>query len=345
MLQPLISLTVFFVLAWFAWFLFWPERGKFWQWQRMRQITERVLIEDILKHVFEYEYEQKSANIQAISKHLEMPLSGTEAIIARIQEKQLASVENGNLRLTKEGRDYALRIIRAHRLWEKFLSEKTGFSEKNWHLEAERREHSISEEEANRLAYALGNPLFDPHGDPIPNEKGDYIANCAGIPLLTLNDGDIAEICHIEDEPVESFQQVSSLRLAPGKRIQIIEKKEFQIRIWSDNEEYVLNPIQSGIINVTKLEEPEALRLAENAATLSSLIPGEIARVLKLSPACRGIERRRLMDFGIVPGTEISPELQGLGGDPVAYRVRGTLVALRKEQANLIYVQKEKEVA
>jgi DtxR family transcriptional regulator, Mn-dependent transcriptional regulator len=71
---------------------------------------------------------------------------------------------------------------------------------------------------------------------------------------------------------------------------------------------------------------------------LSGLHRGQSGRVLGLSPACRGPERRRLLDLGFVPGTEVFAEMKSPGGDPTAYRVRGTLIALRKEQADFIRV-------
>jgi DtxR family Mn-dependent transcriptional regulator len=71
---------------------------------------------------------------------------------------------------------------------------------------------------------------------------------------------------------------------------------------------------------------------------LSGLKPGERTRVVSLSPACRGPERRRLLDLGFVPGTLVEVEMVSPGGDPTAYRVRGTVIALRREQAGLIRV-------
>jgi DtxR family Mn-dependent transcriptional regulator len=78
-----------------------------------------------------------------------------------------------------------------------------------------------------------------------------------------------------------------------------------------------------------EIEEPELL---------SNLRRGETARVVELSRACRGAERRRLLDLGFVPGSEIEVEMVSPAGDPTAYRVRGALIALRREQAALVYV-------
>ena len=64
-------------------------------------------------------------------------------------------------------------IIRKHRLWETFLVEKLGFGWGQVHNIAEQLEHIKSEELTNRLDVFLGNPKYDPHGDPIPNKDGN----------------------------------------------------------------------------------------------------------------------------------------------------------------------------
>jgi DtxR family Mn-dependent transcriptional regulator len=74
-------------------------------------------------------------------------------------------------------------------------------------------------------------------------------------------------------------------------------------------------------------------------STLRDLVQGESGRVVDISPACQGSQRRRLLDLGVVPGTEIVSELVSVGGDPVAYRIRGALVALRREQAEWIRIE------
>lgn len=53
---------------------------------------------------------------------------------------------------------------------------------------------------------------------------------------------------------------------------------------------------------------------------------------------CKGAIRRRLLDLGIVQGTKIVPILKSPSGDPTAFLIRGSLIALRKEDANLILV-------
>lgn len=72
--------------------------------------------------------------------------------------------------------------------------------------------------------------------------------------------------------------------------------------------------------------------------SLAALKPGQSARVVGISPRCRGPERRRLMDLGLLPGTWVRAEFTSPLGDPTAFRVRGALIALRQEQARLIEI-------
>ena len=73
--------------------------------------------------------------------------------------------------------------------------------------------------------------------------------------------------------------------------------------------------------------------------TLDQLQKGEIAVVARLTSA--GLNRRRMMDLGILPGARIEIEMESPLGDPVAYRVRGAVVALRREQAREILILAE----
>lgn len=81
------------------------------------------------------------------------------------------------------------------------------------------------------------------------------------------------------------------------------------------------------------------MNAAQTPITLADLKPGEQATVLALNTS--GLNRRRMMDLGILPGTTITAEMRSPLGDPTAYRVRGSLVALRREQAQDIHIEKE----
>ena len=73
--------------------------------------------------------------------------------------------------------------------------------------------------------------------------------------------------------------------------------------------------------------------------TLEAARIGEPVRVVAISRACQGPERRRLLDLGLVRGTEITARFASAAGDPVAYTIRGALIALRRRQASWIAVE------
>ena len=317
--------------------LFWPNGGYFWRWQRTRRLTGRVLIEDALKHLYDYEYHKQTPTMGSLAGTLGISSRQAADLLVSIEKRQLLKSKGGQLSLTSEGRDYALRILRVHRLWEQYLAEETGVSEADWHGEAEQREHDLSAEEADLLAEQMGYPVYDPHGDPIPTESGE-IAPQQGHPLTALPVGEPGVIVHLEDEPEAVYAQMVAEGLHLGMRVEITEITPERIRFWGDGEAHVLAPVLAA--NVSVVSAPVGQDAEESFETLSALNIGEVGKVISLSRACRGLERRRLMDLGVLPGTQIEAEMVSPSGDPTAYRIRGSSIALRKEQANQIHIEK-----
>ena len=98
--------------------------------------------------------------------------------------------------------------------------------------------------------------------------------------------------------------------------------------------------------NVTVLQlEPAGAPAEEFGRTLEDLSVGHTAEVVGLAPSCQGIQRRRLLDLGVVPGTRIRSELASRSGDPTAFEIRGALIALRREQQRWVRVRLVDEAA
>ncbi|MEK6222060.1 MAG: FeoA domain-containing protein, partial [Chloroflexota bacterium] len=220
-------------------------------------------------------------------------------------------------------------------LWESYLAEKTGFDAGEWHDLADIHEHTLTPEQTDAISAQLGFPRFDPHGDPIPNESGELAQNTSQA-LASLKPDEIGRIVHIEDEPDSISDQILAEGLEPGMLVRQTGVTPQRVRFWSNGDEHVLAPIVAANIFVESisredLEEPERL---------SALRAGESAKVSQISPSCRGAERRRLMDLGILPGTLVKAEFISPGRDPTAYRIRGAVIALRKEQAKHIRINR-----
>jgi DtxR family Mn-dependent transcriptional regulator len=333
--NSLLMLLSVCAVLFFAAVLYWPEKGIIPRRLKHRKTTVRVLIEDSLKHLYNCEYTNVSCTIHSIAGNLN--ISGNEAanLISRLEAIGLIKSFSDELRLTPEGRSYALRVIRVHRLWERYLADETNVSETEWHSIAEEKEHAISPEQAEVLAAHLGNPVVDPHGDPIPSATG-HIPERKGVPLTSLKEGESATIVHIEDEPKEIYAQLVAEGLCHGVQIRVIESTGTRIKFSAESEECVLAPSFASYVTVIPVPKDEERK---DYLTLSKLKPGKEATVIRISNIIRGQQRRRLMDFGIVPGTKISAEFSSLESDPVAYKIRGALVALRKNHTDHIFIK------
>jgi DtxR family Mn-dependent transcriptional regulator len=342
MADPLFSLLIAALVAAISLLLWWPERGIYWCWHRARQMTERVLIEDALKHIQEAEVNDRCPTVESVAGALQTTVGEVADLLSKAGARNLLQIKGDSFCLTPQGRDYALQIIRAHRLWERYLADETGFAEDEWHEQAHRYEHLLSPAELDALSARLGNPTHDPHGDPIPSANGKMVPH-GGRPLTEMGVDDLVRIVHLEDEPATLYAQLVAEGLRPGMSARVTEISPQRIRFWAGDDEHVLAPIVAANVSVVPLPQPQEAVEPLPTRRLAHLKPGEQAKVVSISLACRGNERRRLMDLGILSGTLIEAEMTSPSGDPTAYRVRGAVIALRREQADFINITPEKE--
>lgn len=335
--SPLNALIVFVSISILVYLLFRPVNGWYWLIKNNLKSNEKIIIEDVLKQLYHFEIAGKEIDVNSITGVLKFKSSLVIDVINKMTIIELVELDGEVLKLTNSGRDYALRIVRVHRLWEKYLSEKTGFDKKEWHDRAEEMEHKLNHEETNLLASQLGNPKYDPHGDPIPTHKG-VIAKVDGRPLPSLAVDTIGKITHIEDEPDVIYKQILAENIHIGSQIRIVENNVERIVFYAEGEEFKLAPIVAANITVAVLEKDVIVE--DNMVRLSSLQENETAKILGISKECRGDNRRRLLDLGFVKGTEISIDLLSPLQNPKAYLVKGTSIALRNDQASKILIQK-----
>ncbi len=338
MIDPLTSLIIGFSVILLLVIIFYPGKGLVARFKKNKANTYRVLIEDSLKHLYNCEYNGINCTLNSIAGSLSISADEAAKVAAKLEELGLVVSNENGLSLTPDGRAYALKVIRIHRLWEKYLADETSIGEEDWHHSAEEIEHQMTLAEADKLAAQIGNPVFDPHGDPIPTAKGD-LPGKKGKSLDSMKIGEFAKIIHIEDEPHYIYSQLVAEGLYPGMQVQLIESTKERIKFLANGEEVVLAPLFAKNITVAPIKDER--KIEGTFKKLSSLKPGEKGKVLGISRRCRGQQRRRLMDLGVVPGTEIEVELESIGGDPIAYRIKGATIALRKSQAENIYIESE----
>ncbi len=336
---PLLSLISFFTISILGFLFFRPNKGYYWKFRKGIAFGNKVMKEDMLKMLYHAEYKHEPLSTDQAKEFLKIGIAEFDLLLVELLEHQLITKTENTIELTNEGRDYALKIIRAHRLYEKYLSEKTGYDKLDWHDMAEKMEHKLSHEDVDFLSSQLGSPHFDPHGDPIPTKSGEMIAE-RGMPMYDLPENAFGKIIHIEDEPEIVYKQILAENLHIGSQLRIIESNKLRVKFYSEGEEYVLANEVAANLTVVELGKEEEIKV--DIIRLTALKDEEIGIVEGISKECRGASRRRLLDLGFVPGTEVSIGLVSPMKDPRAYRMRSTDIALRNEQADFILIRKVK---
>jgi len=340
MVDPGLALVVFAAFVAVGAVVLWPRHGIVARMTRASHLTERVLLEDALKHVYTCESIGRVCTLESIAGQLEVSTGRAAALLSRLAESDLVRSAESGPALTELGRESALRLVRTHRLWERYLADRTGVPAGEWHARAEQMEHALTPEQADELASRLGHPAWDPHGDPIPTPTGE-LPDVERVTLAGVQPGRTVEIVHLEDEPREIYDALLADGFGLGSRLDVVERSDRTVRVRARGREWPLAGVVARNVSVRVLPEDETAD--EHVDTLLDLKPGEVGRVVDISPACQGSQRRRLLDLGVVKGTEIVPELVSAAGDPVAYRIRGALIALRHEQANWIRIERHSE--
>lgn len=135
------------------------------------------------------------------------------------------------VKLTEQGQELALLVLRRHRLVELFLVKVLGMEWHEIHDEAEALEHVVSDRVLERIDDLLGNPELDPHGDPIPSPTGE-IARRTLVSLDLCGEGQTARIGRIEDQEEEFLQYLDTHSLRPGQEL-TVKAKDVQAELIS----------------------------------------------------------------------------------------------------------------
>nr|WP_294773982.1 metal-dependent transcriptional regulator [uncultured Flavobacterium sp.] len=169
----------------------------------------------------------KGVNTNAIAGMLETKASSVTDMLKKLSEKDLVSYQKyQGVSLTENGLLSAKMIVRKHRLWEVFLVEKLAFNWDEVHEIAEELEHIKSEALINKLDAFLGFPAFDPHGDPIPNEKGVI----QKVNKLLLSEAELNKEYYcigVKDSSSEFLKYLDKQKIALGSTFKVIERESF----------------------------------------------------------------------------------------------------------------------
>ena len=152
--------------------VFSPNKGLIVKFIHRRRLRIKILREDIMKGAYrlqqrgEFSFEKLSERLDISKRMLNRQLSILQ------QKKWITNRSEDQFQLSELGEEVATRMVRAHRLWETYLSEKVGLGEDQIHEDAENMEHILDEAMLDEVDQTLGFPTMDPHGSPIPSKKG-----------------------------------------------------------------------------------------------------------------------------------------------------------------------------
>lgn len=184
-------------------------------------------IEDYLKTIYEIEAREGAAQTNAIAEALAIAPPSVSGMVKRLSESGLLEhVPYRGVQLTQVGRRTAMRVLRRHRILEKYLTAKLGYDWDSVHDEAERLEHAVSDDLIDRMAHVLGNPPYDPHGAPIPTPGGE-VEELKHVPLADLEVGQWAELRMVSDKDPERLRFLKSVGLDVGTRFQVVARQPF----------------------------------------------------------------------------------------------------------------------
>lgn len=184
--------------------------------------------EDYLKAIFKLEKENSPVGTRKIAEFLKISSASVTKMLQKLEKQKLVNYTSyQGVRLTKKGTGIALAILRRHRLLELFLKEELGYSWDEVHEEAESLEHHVSDRFVERIAEILGYPEFDPHGDPIPNQKGEFpLRDSTALSLIEPPQRVV--ICRVPDGDASLLQYLAEIKVVPGQVAQVQDQAPFQ---------------------------------------------------------------------------------------------------------------------
>ncbi len=330
----------------FYWF--WPALSFllaflwFWTMLRMHRKTTAILksesrptyrpieAEDVLKVAYTLQESGRTWDGKELAESVGLPEGSSREVASALIASQWAE-ENaqGVLRLTKTGEARARELIRAHRLWERYLVDRKGMPLEAVHAEADRLEHKITPQEMKKLDIELGYPAWDPHGHAIP-APGRRVPSPQGQRLSEAGmQGSRLRILFLDDEPASLLAQLIALGLKPGEEIEVLSREIDLLRLRLDGN--VVPLAMAAAKHVSVMPAPAL------AVQLDEMPVGSRVRVVEIEGS--GKHQRRMLDMGFVPGAEVTVIRKAPLGDPIEYRVKGTAVALRQKNACSILVE------
>ena len=189
---------------------------------KTEELGEKV--EECLETLFKLEKDGKRVKMTELAEKLGFPYSSMTVLLQKLSSMGLIDYEPyKGVKLTDKGKELAIKVIRRHRLSERFLTDILGFDWSEAHEHACKLEHVITNKIEEKLDEKLGKPTVCPHGNPIPTADGKIIFE-NDIPLSELQPTEEATITRILDENSNLLRRLVAMGILPGVKVVVKEK-------------------------------------------------------------------------------------------------------------------------
>lgn len=181
-------------------------------------------IEEYLEAVYRLEHEGPGVTTSGLASTLGVASASVSGMLKKLdKDGYVKYVARGEVKLTRKGLEVGVRVLRRHRLAERFLTDVLGMPWDEVHSEACMLEHAISQRVEDRLVVLLGDPATCPHGHPIPpSDLSEPVRT--GVPLAQVDEGRRAVVSGVTDEVPEILRYLGEVGLRPGAPVRIVEK-------------------------------------------------------------------------------------------------------------------------
>ncbi len=234
--------TMFYLTAVF----FSPKKGLVFKYFQKRKLQNKIHVEDILKEGLKLEGRGEFTFIKVKGK-LGLSKAKLSKYLKQMNTQELLNHKNNQISLTQRGKDEALRLVRAHRLWETYLVNQIGLSAEQIHEDAEKYEHLLSEEILDEVDATLGFPKKDPHGSPIPSK--------VGFPEFALSNLKANQFAVIAQQQISEAisTQLWRLGLLPDSQFKLDRQNEEMVFIELNGKEVMIPKVLAQKVNVANV--------------------------------------------------------------------------------------------
>lgn len=184
--------------------------------------------EDYLSTIYKHRDSEGAIKSNQIAERLEISGAAVTDMLKKLSKDGYVDYKKyKGIRLTKVGEEYAMNMVRRHRIWEMFLHQVVGIPWDKVHAEAENLEHSSSDDLIDRLEEMLDFPEFDPHGDPIPDKNGKLPEQKKAKSLSVMQPGSRVKVLKVNDFDSSFLKHISRIGIGLNKEIEVKDVLKF----------------------------------------------------------------------------------------------------------------------